>query len=284
MNISFANGCIHVTDVQFDPRLTLLESAQVFHWTETTDNEFSSVISGKTIQLRPTVNGFILINAQKDDVPFWRHYFDLDRDYTAINNSCEAYPVAKQAMELLPGMRVLNQPPWETLLSFIISANNNVSRIRQLIEKLIINFGQNGAFPDPSQLSMVAESELRMLGFGYRAPYLIKTAHMVADGFPLDELHRMPYVEAHRLLLTLPGVGDKVADCVQLFSTGHSEAFPVDVWVERLMKQWFIPDTNGKKEISQKAREMFGSNAGIVQQSLFHCARLKLIPLNETSM
>ena len=104
---------------------------------------------------------------------------------------------------------------------------------------------------------------------------------MIKDGFPLESLSDMPYEEAHRMLIQLSGVGDKVADCVQLFGTGHSEAFPVDVWVERLMKKWFIPEAHGKREVCRKAHEMFGKEAGIVQQSLFHCARLGLIPLDE---
>ena len=105
---------------------------------------------------------------------------------------------------------------------------------------------------------------------------------MVVEGFPLNELYKLPYEQAHGRLLELSGVGDKVADCVQLFGMGYSEAFPVDVWVERLMKQWF--EGNGglsRKSMRNRAQEMFGKNAGIIQQSLFHCARLGLIELKK---
>lgn len=282
MYISYSEGVMHIAGIEFDPQLTLIDSAQVFHWQATGTARYSGVVKEKHVLLFVNENGFSLAGVSEEEIPFWRHYFDLDRDYAAVAASCAAYPTAQRAMLLLPGMRVLNQPPWETLLSFILSANNNVSRIRQLVEKLITQFGENGAFPTPEQLSRVPEASLRAIGCGYRAPYLIRTARMVVDGFPLEQLSGMTYEEAHRALLTLPGVGDKVADCVQLFSLGHSEAFPVDVWVERLMKRWFVPDAHGKREICRRAHEMFGKNAGIIQQSLFHCARLNLIPLEET--
>ena len=216
---------------------------------------------------------------EEKDIPFWKNYFDLERDYGEVFDACADYPVARQAVLLLPGLRVLNQPVWEALIAFILSANNNVSRIRQLVERLIVQVGGNEGFPSAEQLSAVSETELREMGCGYRAPYLIRTACMIKEGFPLEALRTMSYGEAHRMLITLPGVGDKVADCVQLFGLGHSEAFPVDVWVERLMKNWFMPDARTKKEICERAHKMFGRYAGLVQQSLFHCARLGLMPM-----
>ncbi len=279
METVYGEGCLSVKGICFDPHLTLIDSAQVFHWQQS-DRGYAAVVDGKGVLLSSHPDGFMLEGVTEADIPFWCNYFDLDRDYGAIASACAAYPIARQAMDLLPGMRVLNQPVWETTLSFILSANNNVSRIRQLVSRLIDTFGEGGAFPTPGRLAQAEESALRSIGCGYRAPYLIKTARMVADGFPLESLQSMSYDEAHRMLLALAGVGDKVADCIQLFSTGHSEAFPVDVWVERLMKKWFLPDAHGKREIRRRAEGMFGKNAGIVQQSLFHCARLGLISLD----
>ncbi len=282
MNAAFSNGMLFFIGVKFDAHLTLIDSAQVFHWKETTDDKgtrFDAVVNGKRVSLVPQEDGFLLRSVDEEDIPFWWNYFDLDRDYETVEKSCWEYPIAQRAMQLLPGMRVLNQPPWEALLTFILSANNNVQRIRQLVERLIASFGENGAFPTPQKLASVSEQELRAIGCGYRAPYLIRTAKMVQDGFDLEALRKMSYADAHKRLLGLQGVGDKVADCVQLFALGFSEAFPVDVWVERLMKQWFPSDASGKRAIVRQAHEMFGKNAGIVQQSLFHCARLGLIEL-----
>lgn len=279
MRISYQAGEVSVRDVAFDAQLTLIDSAQVFHWKKEGAERYSCVTAGRHVTLIAEANGFRLSNAASEDIPFWRNYFDLDRDYQAIARACEPYPLAREAVERLPGLRVLNQPAWETLLTFILSANNNVTRIRRLVESLKSVFGTEDDFPTPERLSQISEEQLRAIGCGYRAPYLIQTAAMVRDGFPLESLKDEGYESAHKRLLELPGVGDKVADCVQLFGMGQSEAFPVDVWVERLMKKWFAPDARNKREMRAAAHEMFGENAGIVQQYLFHCARLGLISL-----
>ena len=189
--------------------------------------------------------------------------------------------MAYRAMKRLPGLHVLNQPAWEALIAFIISANNNVSRIRGIVLRRLETLGEDGAFPTPERLAAADEETLRGLGCGYRAPYLIDTAARVRDGFDLRSVSALPYEEAHKRLLTLSGVGDKVADCVQLFGMGQSMAFPVDVWVERLMKTWFVPETAGKADIRRAAHDMFGDDAGLIQQSLFHCARLGLLRLEK---
>lgn len=278
MNIEYLNGSLEITGVELDPQLTLMDSAQVFHWSRI-DDIFYGTVCGRRAKLTPLPDGFRLDGVAEKDITFWRHYFDLDRDYRAVMESCKQYPHAYRAMQLLPGMRVLNQPAWEATIAFILSANNNVARIRQLVGKLIGLCGENGGIPSPEQLGQIDEATLRGIGCGYRAPFLVKTTKCVLDGLDLDTLRSLPYDEAHKRLLLLPGVGDKVADCIQLFGLGQGEAFPVDVWVERLMVRWFLPDAHGKKEIRAKAQEMFGVNAGIIQQSLFHCARLSLISL-----
>ncbi len=277
-NITYENRSFIVEGTLLDLQLTLVESAQVFHWREDANGHFSAVVAGRAVSVIPRENGFLLENVMPEDEAFWRNYFDMDRDYDAIADSLEELPIARQAMNCLPGLRVLNQPVWEALIAFILSANNNVPRIRMLAQK-ISSLSEKGGFPSADELSEVSEAELRRLGCGYRAPYLRQTARMVREGFDLEELRTMTYEEAHRRLLMLPGVGDKVADCVQLFGLGQSEAFPVDVWVERLMKSWFVPDARNRREVCVRAHELFGAQAGIVQQSLFHCARMGLISL-----
>ena len=145
MHISHSNGIMSVSGIGFDPRLTLMDSAQVFHWKER-DGAFSGTVAGRTVTVAKTENGFEIRGVESEDIGFWTHYFDLERDYEAIMQSCAPYPKAQHAMRLLPGLRVLNQPAWEALLAFIISANNNVSRIRSIVEQLIEKFGTNGAF------------------------------------------------------------------------------------------------------------------------------------------
>ena len=266
--------------VDFDARLTLIDSAQVFHWREE-GGAFCGVTAGRSARLVPCGDGFLLEGCAAGDEPFWIHYFDLERDYSRLAGRVRNYDMAYRAMKRLPGLRVLNQPAWEALIAFIISANNNVSRIRGIVLRLLETLGEDGAFPTPERLAAADEETLRGLGCGYRAPYLIDTAARVRDGFDLRSVSALPYEEAHKRLLTLSGVGDKVADCVQLFGMGQSMAFPVDVWVERLMKTWFVPETAGKAEIRRAAHVMFGDDAGLIQQNLFHCARLGLLRLEK---
>ena len=266
-----------------DLRLTLVDSAQCFSWTES-GGAFGAAIGGHPVWLwregeRLHAEGIGAVAA--------RDYLDLDRDYAALAQACAAYPIARRAIALYPGLRVLNQPPWDALVAFILSANNNVSRIRKLCRALCTALGPAfdtprgvlHGLPAPERLAACGEAELRALGVGYRAPYLIGAARAVAEGFPLETLRRMDVEEAHRRLLELPGVGDKVADCVLLFGCRQAAAFPVDVWVRRLMAQWFGVSTTRRGEAAAQARAMFGGCAGLVQQFLFHAARTGDIPL-----
>lgn len=258
-----------------DLHLTLMDSGQCFRWIHR-DGRYGCVLGTEAVWLWRDPSG---IHAEGfSDLKALRHYLDLDRDYAAIARECAALPQVLTAMARYPGLRVLNQPPWEALICAILTANNNVSRITRLTQALCRHFGKDFgeglySFPTPQQLSNAPEAELRELKVGYRAPYLIGAARRVCEGFPLSDLSAMPYDEAHRALITLPGVGDKVADCILLFGCGHAEALPVDVWMERVMRNTFDVQEKSRAAIAQRAREMFGPHAGLVQQFLFHGAR-----------
>ena len=267
-----------------DLRLTLVDSAQCFRWTQVGDC-FAAAFEGGPVLLRQSGRGIEAEGAFEVDA--LRRYLDLDRDYGAVALEYAHIPAARRAVELFPGLRVMNQPPWEALVCFILSANNNVSRIRGLTDALCRRLGRRweweGAalygFPSPEALAACGEPVLRALKVGYRAPFLIETARRVVEGFPLDALRDMPYDEAHRLLVTLPGVGDKVADCVLLFGCGHTSAFPVDVWVARLLREWFGVACASRAAMAGQARSLLGENAGLMQQFLFHAARTGAIEL-----
>lgn len=267
-----------------DLKLTLMDSAQCFHWVKT-ERGYAAAIDGRAVELWRESDG---IHAQGDfERDSLRHYLDLKRDYDQVAALYGHIPQAQRAIEMYRGLRVLNQPPWETLIASILSANNNVARIRNLVRALSWELGAQvsidgmllHAFPAPEALAACPEEKLRSLGVGYRAPYLIQTARQVLEGFPLKELEHMPYAQAHALLTSLSGVGDKVADCVLLFGCGHSSAFPVDVWVERLMKSWFGAEKCSRRALAIQARALLGENAGILQQFLFHAARMGDIEL-----
>ena len=266
-----------------DLRLTLMESAQCFHWVER-DGRFGAVVDGAPVWLWRDGAG---LHKEGDCAPgVLRRYLDLDRDYAAIAAEYAHIPAAREAIGLFPGLRVLNQPAWEALIAFILSANNNVTRIRGLVRALREHCGERFdgglyAFPTPERLADCGEDELRALKVGYRAPFLIDTARRVRDGFPLEALRNMPYGKAHQLLTTLPGVGDKVADCVLLFGCGHAEAFPVDVWVARLMADWFGVTCKSRPAMAKEARARLGIHAGLMQQFLFHAARVGAMALGD---
>ncbi len=288
MNTVWRDNTLHIEGASFDARLMLIDSAQCFTWREH-QGKFYNVLHGGAISVEPRPDGLALYPVREEATEAYAHYLDLKRDYGALSSRYAPFPYAVMALERAPGLRVLNQPPWEALIGFILSANNNLSRIRRLCALLAEHFGESReldsltlhALPSPEVLAGVDEQALRALGFGYRAPFLVNTARMVADGFPLDQLARMPYDEAHAQLIRLPGVGDKVADCVLLFGCGHSSAFPVDVWVDRLARAWFpeLADARSRLALQRAARTLFGEDAGLVQQFMFHCARTGLIPV-----
>ena len=267
-----------------DLRLVLIDSAQCFRWKEA-NGKFGCVLNGNPVWLRETPEG---IEAEGEFDPAWlRHYLDLNRNYGCVAAEYDHIPIARKAIEMFPGMRVLNQPTWEALITFILSANNNVNRIRSLADALCRRFGKEWdfdgctlhGFPSPEQLASASEEELREMKMGYRAPFLIETAKRVLDGFPLDELKFKSYDEALGMLTTLPGVGDKVANCVLLFGCEHASAFPVDVWVDKLLKSWFGVECKSRTAMMKEARARLGGHAGLLQQFLFHAARTGAIEL-----
>ena len=267
-----------------DLQLALVDSAQCFHWRRMGEG-YAAVIDGERAFLWRAEDGLHGESGLGADA--LRKYLDLDRDYGALAREYAHIPMAQRCVSLYPGLRVLNQPPWEALIAFILSANNNVGRIRHLVEALSRELGPEVecrgerlcGFPTPEALADCGEARLRGLGVGYRAPYLIATARRVAESFPLDALSEMDYDSAHNLLTTLPGVGDKVADCMLLFGCGHASAFPVDVWVERLLVSWFGVDCANRRRMATLARERLGDHAVLLQQFLFHAARMGDIAL-----
>jgi len=177
------------------------------------------------------------------------------------------------------GLKLLRQPVWETLCMFIISANNNIKRIQGIYRNLSNAYGEKVywdkwegyAFPAAQALARADEAGLRAAGLGYRAPYILNTAKTIAES-GLPDLDGLGYEDALKYLTSLSGVGEKVADCILLFSTRHQNAFPIDVWMERALRQYYGMDGT-RREMKKAAQAMFGGAAGIVQQYLYHGIR-----------
>jgi N-glycosylase/DNA lyase len=204
-------------------------------------------------------DGVILHNVEKSDIPYWERYFCADEDYPALIARFSADPTLRKACEFSPGIRVLRQEPFEALISFIISQNNNIKRITGIINRLCTD----ERFPAAEAL---AERNLSGLGLGYRERYVIDAAKKVKSGeISLDEIDKMDYNSAKEELLKIVGVGEKVADCVLLFGFHKTEAFPRDVWIKRVLSE-FYPDG---------LPECISGVEGIAQQFLFHYIRNK---------
>lgn len=192
-----------------------------------------------------------------------------------------------QAVTACLGLRVLRQEPWECLASFILSATKQIVQIRQIVAHLCECFGEplgdnasgnlRYAFPTPEKIAGVTELDLRKCKMGFRAPNLLGAAQQIAGGkLDLPALAGLPYAEAREKLMTLRGVGGKIADCVLLFAYGFDSAFPVDVWVERALQTLYFPKRRvSEKKLKHFAATHFGPHAGYAQQYLFHYMRTK---------
>ena len=203
--------------------------------------------------VRATLEGtrLLIAGTKPSRAKFWSGYFPLDVDYTAIQQTLRRNPVLRRCVEFAPGIRVLRQDFYETLLTFTISQNNNIPRIKGIIARLGEAFGKRlgldfdgrvlYSFPEPDTLAVLNESDLAPLRAGYRVPGILAAARRVASG-ELDErqLQTLPLDEARARLLETHGVGPKVADCVILYGLGRFESFPVDVWIRRAMAVLFL--------------------------------------------
>lgn len=216
------------------------------------------------------------------------NYFDLNRNYEEIKlqlGNIDKY--LKTSIEYGKGIRILNQDLWETIISFIISANNNIPRIKGIIERISKKYGKEinwkgtkyYTFPTPEELSKATPKDFRELGAGFRDVRLYETTQMIlSKKVNLEKIHELSTLEAREELLTLSGVGPKVADCILLFSTlKRFDVFPIDVWVRRVMNQLYIKNEDenkvSKKEIMNIAEQKFGNLQGLAQQYLFYWKR-----------
>ncbi len=268
-------------DVPFDLGLTLL-CGQAFRWTPMDDGGYRGVVEGTVVDIWQRGSKEIYWEAGPE--PFtaeqMRTYFRLDDDLEAIRVDIGDHRV-DGAFQRYPGLRILSQAPWETMISYVISQVSNVPRISKTVETLATHYGDHlgdgvsNAFPRPEQLAQADESALRLLGLGYRAPHLVTISNAIADGeLFLEPLKYRSYDEAREELMAFPGVGPKVADCSLLFSLDHLEAFPVDRWVIRAVEEWYdINPGTTQEAMGRWARDRFGQHAGYAGQYLFHARR-----------
>ncbi len=270
----------------FEPK-HIFECGQAFRWYVEEDESYTAINGGKVINVKKAGEDIIFSNTNMPDfMNNWYDYFDLDRDYGEIKKELSKDPILEEAIKFGQGIRILNQEPFETTISFIISANNQIPRIKKSIELISQNYGEligtyNGkeyfSFPGPKILAKVDEEELKENNkVGYRAKYIIKTSKMINNKeIDIEELNNVSTKEAKKILMKLPGVGPKVSDCILLFSLDKNDAFPVDTWVKRVMEYFYLKEDTKLKAIEVYAEEKFGELAGFAQQYLFYYAREK---------
>jgi N-glycosylase/DNA lyase len=280
--INTENGILLKNTKDFEPE-HVFECGQCFRWNRMPDGSYRGVAGGRAFCVKK-VNGDILFQGinEQDFNGYWAGYFDLGRDYGTIKKALSKDPVMERAVDYGSGIRILKQDPWETLVSFIISANNRIPRIMLTIEKLCQSFGerkeQNGEayfdFPPPRRLAALDEQDIRTCGCGFRAKYILQAARIVSEGrVDPHSLENMDTEYARSVLLCFPGIGPKVADCIMLFSMAKLDAFPVDVWVKRVMEHYYLKRETPLAQIRRFAVQKFGPLAGVAQQYLFYYAR-----------
>lgn len=262
---------------EFDLRMTL-ESGQTFHWTPQ-DGGYTGCIGATAVFVRQEGDR---LHYRGADEPTLSHYFALDHDLAAIRATCAGHPPSHQAALACRGLRIMRQPRWECLASFILSPMKQVAHIRRMSLALRTAYGKRlsgtpvPAFPDARSLATATEADLRRCGLGFRAKGLLGTARKVASGeFDPEALTAMETAEARAALCTLPGIGRKVANCILLFAYERLEAVPVDVWIGRILGSFRSP--NSKKatpdQLERYGERLLGPYAGYIQQYLFHQAR-----------
>ena len=268
----------------------IFECGQCFRWNLQEDGSYTGIFGENILNVKQEKKNIIMKGLCKDKIKETiEEYFDLKRDYKQIK---EKLARIDENMEMSTkygqGIRLLNQDLWETILSFIISANNNIPRIKGIIERLSQTYGNQitwrgktyYTFPSAEQLKDVTVKEYRDLGLGFRDQRLYETTQMIVDKqVDLNAMQKNPDTSGVKeQLLSLSGVGPKVADCILLFSTlKRLEVFPIDVWVRRVMNDLYIQEANekqvSKKQIERIATEKFGDLAGLAQQYLFYWRR-----------
>lgn len=279
-----------ISDVEsFKPK-HIFDCGQCFRWNKQHDESYTGVFGKNVINVKKEGSKIIFKGITDGNIEeVCNQYFDLDRDYEQIKLQLSAIDDnMKTSIQYGQGIRLLNQDLWETIISFIISANNNIPRIKGIIEKICKTYGKKiifegkeyYTFPTPDELSKAEVVDLRKLGLGFRDTRVYETTRKIVNkDVDLQKLHENNDTNCVReVLLTLPGVGPKVADCILLFSTlKRLEAFPIDVWVRRVINELYIKNENeekvNKKEIEQIAKAKYGNLAGIAQQYLFYWKR-----------
>ena len=251
----------------------ILECGQIFSY-EKIDNYYVVYSKDKAAKIVENEDGYVI---ETDDPKYFEVFFDLKTDYSKIKTYLKKFDILKEPIKFGSGIRILRQDLFETLISFIVSANNNIKRIQLILNRIRQKFGTcmgaYYAFPTREQLLKATEEDFLQMGAGYRAKYLYKVLRQIDEDI-LREWQRMPTMQLRQKLISLAGVGPKVADCILLFGFSRGDVFPVDTWIEKMYRKFYTKDEQITREkIRHNLTQEFGELSGYAQQYLFYFMR-----------
>ena len=286
MKISVENSNVVIKDIKDFKLSDTFDCGQCFRFNPCSDDGYIGTAYGKTVRITQAGDTITLHNTSLDDFNcIWHDFLDIDRDYGNIKKTLTktSDSVMSAAIEYGGGIHILKQELWETTISFIISASNNIPRIKKIIECLCKTYGTPHtyegktyySFPDADTIAKQSEDDLSCIRAGFRTKYILACAKAVSSNeFDLMSLYDMDTANAKKSLMSLKGIGNKVADCITLFALNKFNSFPIDVWIKRIMEYCYFGDTEQSiPAIAQFAEERFGELGGIAQQYLFFYAR-----------
>ena len=269
----------------FEP-VHIFDCGQCFRWNKQSDDIYIGVFKNNVLKVQKEGNRLTFKGICEGDIKeICTDYFSLNEDYEKIKEKLSKIDKnLETSIKFGEGIRILHQDLWETIISFIISANNNIPRIKKIIERLSEKYGKKivfenkeyYTFPTPEELSKASIEDLRNMGLGFRDERVYETTRKIYKGeINLEDLKKENNIEKiEEILLSLPGVGPKVADCIMLFSLKKYQVFPVDVWVRRVMAELYFDNKEQKlQKIKEFAKEYYGNEAGLAQQYLFYWRR-----------
>lgn len=278
MELREQNQNLIVRDVKDFLLSHTLECGQCFHYVKINQEEYGIVSGYRYLHVKQEKDTLIFYDTTKEEYEaYWEYYFDLQRDYGKIKEILlEKDSILKEPVSELWGMRILNQDFFETMISFIISQNQQIPRIKGIIANLSRAYGEEAqqglfTFPDASALQEAGVEGIRSCKAGFRSPYILDACDKYLQGsLKREVLVSMDYAEAMKALREVRGIGEKVANCILLFSLGKRNAFPVDVWIKRVVETLYFQEEVSIPKINELAREKFGEYGGYAQQYLFY--------------
>lgn len=281
MNLRSRENIIIMTDFDSFNIEEILECGQCFRFERIDKMKYKIIAFGKRLFIEQNDTEVIFYPCTEEEFEnVWMNYFDLNTDYNSIKAIISSDDTVKKAIKFAPGIRLLNQEPWECLISFIISQNNRIPQIKKVIANISKKYGTeigdgDYAFPTIEQLKNATMEELSDCRTGFRNKYIIDTVGKISKKIiELDKFGECDTAECRKRLMQCKGVGQKVADCVLLFSLKRREVFPTDVWVKRVMSHFYFDENEASiKDIHAKSDEIWGDAAGYAQQYLFYYAR-----------